>query len=233
MAELVLFYGSTGSFKTAQVVFLAKHVYERTGKTTRLISCDGGGWKPVEDEGLITAGIVEAWNVSAIESPRSVLRKLSQGFWPKVVETGSDRRLVLQAPSADTWKKVGCIAVEGLTSIANVIMRDALNKQLKVAGDDPQAQFSEKVTTVGIDGKELTQDEKYSFASRGNYNDAQRAVYDIVTNFRSLPVKYVYITALEAKGEEEDTRKTIVGPAVIGKAVTSQIGSWVGDMVHL
>lgn len=233
MAELVLFYGSSGSFKTAQVVFLSKLVYERTGKTTRLISCDGGGWKPVEDAGLIAAGIVEAWNVSAIESPRSVLRKLSQGFWPKAVDRNGKPALVLEAPTTDTWNKVGCIAVEGLSSIANVIMRDALNKQLKVAGDDPQAQFSEKVTTVGVDGKELTQDEKYSFASRGNYNDAQRAVYDIVTNFRSLPVKYVYITALESKAEEEDTRKTIIGPAVIGKAATAQVGSWVGDMVHL
>ena len=41
-------------------------------------------------------------------------------------------------------------------------MRDALNRQLKVAGDDPQAQFKETVTMAGMDGKELTQDEKYS-----------------------------------------------------------------------
>jgi hypothetical protein len=230
MAELICEYGSSGAGKTAEILRLAKFVYKRTGKRLRLASCDGGGWKPLD--GAIKAGLIEPWGVSAIENPRSVLRKLSQGFWPETVTRNGTLGLVLRAPSSKTWDDIGALAIEGLTSIANIIMRDALNRQLKVAGDDPQAQFTEKVYVAGLDGKELSQDEKYSFASRGNYNDSQRAVYDIVTNYRSLPVAYVYTSALETRGEEEDTRKTIVGPAVIGKAVTSQVGSWVGDLLH-
>lgn len=230
MAELICEYGSSGAGKTAEILRLAKFVYARTGKKLRLASCDGGGWKPLES--AIKANLIEAWSVSAIENPRSVLRKLSQGFWPEVTNKNGQLGLVLRAPSSKTWDDVGALAIEGLTSIANIIMRDALNNQRKVAGDDPQAQFSEKVTVAGVDGKELTQEEKYSFASRGNYNDAQRSVYDIITNYRSLPVMYVYTSALETRGEEEDTRKSIVGPAVIGKAVTSQVGSWVGDLLH-
>lgn len=234
MAELICVYGGTGSFKTAQAHFLAKYVYKKWGKVTQLASCDGGGWKPLEPD--IEAGLIEAWGVSAIENPRSIMRKLSQGFWPKVTEAGGVKKLVLAPPTPETWKKVGCRVHEGLTSTANIIMRDALNKQLVVAGDQRGERgaisFQEDVTTLDAMGKELKSVEKYSFATQGNYNDAQRAVYDFTTNYRSLPCPYVYLTALEARGEEEDTRKTIIGPAVVGKAMTAQVGTWVGDLIH-
>lgn len=234
MAELICVYGGTGSFKTAQAHFLAKYVYKKWGKVTQLASCDGGGWKPLEPD--IEAGLIEAWGVSAIENPRSVMRKLSQGFWPKVTEVGGAKRLILAPPMPETWKKVGCRIHEGLTSTANIIMRDALNKQLVVAGDQRGERgaisFQEEVQTLDAMGKELKSIEKYSFATQGNYNDAQRAVYDFTTNYRSLPCPYVYLTALEARGEEEDTRKTIIGPAVVGKAMTAQVGTWVGDLIH-
>lgn len=231
MAELICVYGGTGSFKTAQAHFLAKYVYKKWGKRTRLASCDGGGWKPLDPD--IEAGLIEAWGVSAIENPRSIMRNLSRGFWPKIVEQNGQHKLVLVPPTAETWKKIGCIAHEGLTSTANIIMRDALNKQMIVAGDSRGAiSFQEDVNVAGLNGTDLKVSEKYSFATQGNYNDAQRAVYDFVTNYRSLPCPYVYITALEARGEEEDTKKTIIGPAVVGKAMTAQVGTWVGDLIH-
>lgn len=234
MAELICVYGGTGSFKTSQAHFLAKYVYKKWGKVTQLASCDGGGWKPLEPD--IEAGLIEAWGISAIENPRSVMRKLSQGFWPKVVEMQGVKKLVLAPPTAETWKRVGCRVHEGLTSTANIIMRDALNKQLVVAGDQRGERgaisFQEEVQTLDSMGKELKSVEKYSFATQGNYNDAQRAVYDFTTNYRSLPCPYVYLPALEARGEEEDTKKTIIGPAVVGKAMTAQVGTWVGDLIH-
>jgi hypothetical protein len=233
MAELLCVYGSTGSYKTAQLHFIAKYVYERWGKRTRLASCDGGGWKPLDPD--IDAGLIEAWQISAIDNPRSIMRKLSQGYWPEAVRVGDQMKLVLQPPTAATWERIGCVAHEGLTSTANIIMRDALNKQMIVAGDQKgekgAIKFEEKVNVAdGVGSREII--EKYSFATPGNYNDAQRAVYDFATNYRSLPCPLVYFTALEARGEEDETRKTIIGPAVIGKAVTGQVGTWVGDLIH-
>lgn len=234
MAELILVYGGTGSFKTAQLLFLAKYAYKAWGKTTRLASCDGGGWKPLEP--AVDAKLIEAWGVSSLENPRSVLRKLSQGFWPKPSTTNGVTKLVLANDMAELKAKIGVIGLEGLTSVSNIIMRDALNKQLVVSGDQRgekgAIQFDETITTLDAAGKELTSKEKYSFATQGNYNDAQRATFDFCTNLRSLPIPLVYLTALEARGEEEDTRKTIIGPAVIGKAMTSQVGAWVGDQIH-
>jgi hypothetical protein len=232
MAELILVYGGTGSFKTAQLLFLAKYAYKRWGKRTRLASCDGGGWKPLEP--ACDAGLIQAWGISSLENPRSVLRKVSQGFWPRLI--GIPPKLVLAQDMKELVDKIAVEALEGLTSVSNIIMRDALNKQLIVAGDQRgekgAIQFDEKIQVAGLDGKELTQTEKYSFATQGNYNDAQRAAFDFCTNLRSLPIPLVYLTALEARGEEEDTRKTIIGPAVIGKAMTAQVGAWVGDQIH-
>ncbi len=234
MAELIAVYGGTGSFKTAQLHFLAKYVYEKWGKITRLASCDGGGWKPLDPD--VEAGLIVPWSISAIENPRSIMRKLSQGYWPEIAEQNGTRKLVLRPSTPDTWKRVGCIGHEGLTSTANIIMRDALNKQMVVAGDQRGERgaisFSEDVTTIDDKGVQSKATEKYSFATQGNYNDAQRATYDFCTNYRSLPCPIIYMTALEARGEEEDTKKTIIGPAVIGKAMTSQVGTWVGDLIH-
>src|SRR5271154_4944909 len=127
MAELICCYGGTGSFKTAQLHFLAKYTYERYGKRTRLASGGGGGGKPLDPD--IEAGLIEAWSVTAIENPRSIMRKPSQGFWPEPVVVDGKMRIVLRPATPDTWKRVGCIAHEGLTSTANIIMRDALNRQ--------------------------------------------------------------------------------------------------------
>jgi hypothetical protein len=230
MAELILVYGGTGSFKTAQIKFLAKYAYKTWQKTARLASCDGGGWKPLDAS--VKASLIEAWGVSTLENPRTVLRKLSQGYWPKPL----NGKLILAEDKKYLADKIGVFALEGLTSVANVIMRDALNKQMVVAGDQRGERgaisFEEKVQSIDALGKELTLTEKYSFATQGNYNDAQRATYDFCTNLRSLPIPIVYLTALEARGEEEDTKKTIIGPAVVGKAMTSQVGSWVGDQIH-
>ena len=37
MAKSILFYGETGSFKTSQIQSLARYIYERYGKITRVI----------------------------------------------------------------------------------------------------------------------------------------------------------------------------------------------------
>src|SRR5262249_4151983 len=144
------------------------------------------------------------WQGSSLGAPRTGVREMFQGFWAEQGTREGGLGVVFRGPSSKTWGGGGGLAIEGLASIAKIIMRDALNKQLKVAGDEVQAKFEESVVVAGVDGKELTQAEKYSFAARGNYNDAQRATYDIVTNYRSLPVAYVYTSALETKGEEED-----------------------------
>jgi hypothetical protein len=236
MADSIGAYGGSGSFKTTQLLFIAKYCYKRWQKTTRLASIDLGGWKPLEP--ACEAGLIQAWGVSAVEAPRSVLRKLSQGCWPTTQTRDGAIKIVLEDSRATLRDKIGCFAVDGITEVANIIMRDALNKQLIVSadqkgkGEDGLVKFSENVTMMEM-GKELTKEEKYSFSTRGNYNDAQRAAYDYMANMKSLPCPLVYLTFREAKAEEEDTGKTILGPAIIGKAMTPNVSAMVGDLIHM
>lgn len=234
MADSIGAYGGSGSFKTSQLLFIAKYCYKRWQKTSRLASIDLGGWKPLEP--ACEAGLIQAWGVSAVESPRSVLRKITQGYWPKVEDRGGKPTLILVDDRVTLRDKIGCFAIDGITEVANIIMRDALNKQLVVSSDQAGrgevVKFSETVTLSEM-GKELSKEEKYSFATRGNYNDAQRAAYDYLSNLKSLPCPLVYVTFREAKAEEEDTGKTILGPAVIGRAMTPQISASVGDLIHM
>ena len=65
----MVLYGPTGSRKTSQIGEFAKYIYEKTGKITRLVSCDGGGWAPIQD--LINAGIIEAWRILSKLGPGS------------------------------------------------------------------------------------------------------------------------------------------------------------------
>ena len=48
MAATILTYGESGTGKTADVGGLALYIWEKTGKKTRLVSTDSGGWQSVQ-----------------------------------------------------------------------------------------------------------------------------------------------------------------------------------------
>src|ERR1700743_609803 len=85
----ILFYGDTGSSKTTQLALLAKWLWEKKGKRTRLISCDGGGSKQFDDMGLIEAGIVDRFIMPATEHKIANLFRLSKGYWPHLYDDGT------------------------------------------------------------------------------------------------------------------------------------------------
>ena len=45
----LVLYGPTGTRKTVSIGDFAKYIYEKTGKKTRLLTADGGGWGPIQD----------------------------------------------------------------------------------------------------------------------------------------------------------------------------------------
>ena len=114
-AKTVLLYGESGNTKTTQCVHIARYIYKKYGKITRLISSDGGGWAPVEDENLLISkdnpigngGIVEAFNMTNRKKYLSEWRKLAQGYWPKVVEEDGKKVRRFVMTSQEEWKKIG------------------------------------------------------------------------------------------------------------------------------
>jgi len=156
------------------------------------------------------------------------MQSISQGWWPENPnETNPDK--INMVPM--DYHKVGGIAVEGWTSISQVIMRYLPDKGISVGGEnrnkaDANMAFRQQVYR---NGKLVT----VSFGSntRGDYGFVQNSLYGQVMNYNSLPVWYVLYTALEAKSEDED-RVTVYGPSIAGKKATSQCGAWVGDLLH-
>ena len=135
MAESCLIYGDSGSTKTSQIVFLAKYIYETTGKITRMITADGGGYKPVEDSGLIEAGVIEILDFTdRVRYPYvlATLRRLARGQWPKIyVDTDGKRKRGLREAEPDDWKKVGAYAIDGIAGICDIVISNVSNRQEK------------------------------------------------------------------------------------------------------
>jgi hypothetical protein len=226
MADSGCIYGSTGSFKTSQVKWLSRYIYEKTGKSTHLLSCDGGGWRACEDE--VAAGIILPYRVESATLPLVILRKISQGYWPEDPQETLPEKINLVPMD---FSRIGAIGVEGWSSITQMIMRYLPDKGINVGGENRQKADANLTFAlpIHVNGEHVI--ESFGSNTRGDYNFVQNTLYGLVMNFNSLPVKYVLYTALESKTEDDD-RSTIYGPAIAGKKATAQCGAWVGDLIH-
>ncbi len=229
-ARTHLTYGESGTFKTTNAGFFARWVWKRYHKRTRMVSADGGGWAPVQH--YVDAGIIIPFGVGNIgidpskkTSPMTVIRKLSRGEWPKVVKVGNQQMVRLVPTTPEEWADIGAYIVEGLTSIGDLEMEELRRDQRQI-GEDAVGKFS-------IQSQDLSDvAETFSANNRAHYNFVQNEVFTMVRAFSSLPVEHVLFTAHEGKGEDEGTREAIRGPAIVGKAVTAKVPTWVGDCLH-
>jgi len=207
-------YGATGSGKTSQVGEAAQYIYEKFGKTTRLISADGGGYDPLEP--LIKTGIIEVWPIGGWPDLIWALDAACQGWWPEdCFKVGSK----LLPPSAELWKTVGLLAYEGLTSFGDGILLHLEQKKVRLS-QDPAYIFTEG---QGI----------YAGSNMSYYGFVQARLYEFVMKTQMLPVEKVLWTALEGRGEEEGTRVPQYGPSIAGKKAIGKAGQWFGNMLHL
>lgn len=205
--------------KSTQCKFFSHYIYEATGKETLLLSMDGGGWAPMQPE--IDAGLINAYRVNT-EVPLPVLRKISQGYWPKDPSESDIQKTDLRQID---WSRYGGMIVEGVTSISQSLMRHLADKAIKT-GEEATNQFAQRVV---VDGQITT--ESFAGNSRGHYGFVQNTLYSLIMNFSALPCHYVLFTGLESRTEEDD-RTTVYGPQVAGKKATNLIPSWVGDCLH-
>jgi hypothetical protein len=222
MARSGCIYGPTGSWKTSQVKWFARYIAEVTGKATLLLSVDGGGWGACTNE--IEAGMIRAYRAESNVLPLPILRRISQGYWPK--DPNETNPADIDLVPVD-WNEVGGIAVEGWTSVGSTVMRYLPDKGINVGGEDrSKLSFQIPVHVGGV-----AVNEKFGSNTRGDYGFVQNLINGLVLNWNALPVHYVLYTALESKTEDDD-RSTTFGPAIPGKKGTRDCGAWVGDMIH-
>jgi hypothetical protein len=221
VARSGVIFGKTGSYKTTAVKQFARYIYEVTGKSTLLVSMDGGGWDPCVPE--VGAGIIRPYRASQ-QLPFPVLRLICRGYFPEEPEEIEASKINMLPVD---WTKFGGLAVEGFTSISNACMKYLSDHAMLVGGERAiPGIFSQRINVAGA-----VSEEKFGSSTQGHYGWTQNFIYSLVNSAVSLPYLYVLFTALESRTEEDD-RSTTYGPAIAGKKATRDCPSWVGDCLH-
>lgn len=230
-ATSILAYGRTGTGKTSQARYIAEYIWTKHRKKTRFITSDTGSlWSPVQD--LVDAEIIEPllFPTDPRFNPLSTMRKLRRGEW---VEGGVLKPSIKEGNGWKTqnqWKpwtekettEIGAIVIESLTSYGSGILRDLAEKNISVgAGSVP--------------GLRTEEGETFASNTMQHYGMGQSEILEMLNSFVSLPVELVYFTALEGMGEDDDaaTKRAVLGPKSLGKAITEVIPQRVGDCLHM
>ena len=211
-ADLV--FGRTGSTKTTQVGHMAEYIMEKYGQKTRLVSADPGGWISIEH--LCSAGIIDPVQINLqTPFPLEAITRYSMGWWPD-----AHGKLV----KAEVPKDVGAYAFEGLSTFSILIMSNLVSrKDIHIPDTPKESWVDDKLEGGGM---------HWGFSGRAHYGFIQQRMYEIVTNSNHLPVHKVLWTAHETDAKDNQKR-AIMGPQIIGEAMTGQCGAWFGAMLHM
>lgn len=198
----IMSYAMSGEGKTGQIGVLAEDVYAKTGKKTLLYSIDYGGWETVShlcgDDGIIDVvpmlGMAMPWE------------------WSDHIAQG-------HIPFADTWSALnnetyGLVAFDGATGMGDILLKDLADKA--GTGRNPTAQspaikFKEGDTAINNNAP-------------AHYGVVQQHLMASMRKSSLIPVDMVMWTALAKGGAgDEATQELVVGPQMVGKAITAQI----------
>lgn len=226
MARSGCIYGSTGTFKTTAIAHFARYIAETTGKATLLLSADGGGWTPCDEE--IAVGMIRPYFLDIAHDrflPSLVV--IGRGYWPRNPDEPDPSRVVFKQID---WTEIGGMAIEGFTSIGTGLLLHCSQKALKT-GEDATSKFGRAITIEDETGQ--TQEVQVGFAgnSKAHYQFVHNQLQGFTKAITSQPFRYVLFTGIDKKAEEDD-RTTIRGVHTPGKAITTLIPTWVGDFIH-
>lgn len=206
MARTILLYGRTNAGKTAQLGQLAEYVYKTLGKKTRIYTADKGGTDTIRP--YINLGIIEA--VEKDESdPWIFLHSACQG---KVRDR--DGKWV----SGDN-SNIGMFAFESMRSFAEALMTDMASKAAANVNIGGGANIS---FGVSGDGESM----KVSGSNMAHYGVAQSRMTEEIWASMRLPSDYILWTSSVSKDEDTTASGKVLGPDVIGKALTAEVPRW-------
>lgn len=201
----ILLYARTRGGKTTQIGELAEYVYKTTGKKTRVYTIDKGGYDvltPYVDLGIIE--VVEALSTS----PWIFMEKAVTGHIRDVV---------------GKWYKptseIGMYAFEGLTPFGDALMNDMAKKASQGTNIGGGGNVSFKETS---DGETLT----IGGSNMAMYGICQSRIMDAVWQSQKLDAPYILWTASASKDDDLNAGGKVIGPAMVGKALTAEIPRW-------
>lgn len=200
----ILLYGRTRAGKSTQIGELAEHVYKTTGRRTRLYTADRGGVDPVRP--YIDLGIIDVVAQDNTD-PWIFLNKAVRGFVRK------DGKWVAGDGN------VGLFAFESMTAFADALMADMAKKAAENVNIGGGANIS---FAASGDGETL----KISGSNMAHFGVCQSRIKEEVWTSQRLEADYVLWTASASKDEDPEASGKVIGPAVVGKAMTAEVPRW-------
>lgn len=203
MPTTILLYGRTGSGKSTQVGRLAEEVFVTTAKTTRLATSDSGGYDTILP--YIELGLIEV--VPILESdPWIFLNRVVRGY----VRDDKGKWVLDAKKNAN----VGMYAFESAHSIAKLLKLDMERKAasgINIGGD------TNTTFQATGEGENLKIGTTKGFQK---FSIPQSRVWEEILASHKLDAQYVLWTAGLNKGEDDVNTAKVVGPDVIGNALT-------------
>ena len=202
----ILLYGRSNSGKTAQIGKLAEHVYKTSKKKTRLATSDRGGLDTIRP--YVDLGIIEP-----IE-----LGDGDPWIWLNNVVRGKVKDSKGKWVAGDN-ANIGLFAFESLRSIAETLMSSMARK----AGEGISIGGGANISFSVSDGDNTL---KVAGGNMAHFGVAQQRVTDEVWESQKLPGEYVLWTSSVSKDEDTTAAGKVLGPDVIGKALTAEVPRW-------
>lgn len=204
--KTILVYGRTNAGKTAQIGVLAEHVNKTTGKNTRLYTADRGSLKTIVPH--IRLGIVEPIEIENTD-PWIFLNKAVNGY----VRDGKGKW------TTGDLKNIGLVAFESFRSFAEELLMWEANK----AADGINIGGGSNISfTVTGDGESL----KIGGSNQTHYKVVQDRMTSEIWRSQKLDVPTILWTSSVSKDEGSISSGKILGPDVIGKALTEEVPRW-------
>lgn len=202
----ILLYGRSNAGKTAQIGELAEWVYKTHGLRTRLATADRGGVGTVQP--YIDLKIIELVEMGDTD-PWIFLNKVVRGY-----VRDSNSKWVLGDNA-----NIGLFAFESLRSVAESLMSAMATKVGQGTSIGGGSNISFNVTG---DGESL----KVGGSNMAMFGVAQQRITDEVWESQKLNAPYIMWTSSVSKDDDTNAAGKILGPDVIGKALTAEVPRW-------
>ena len=185
---------------------MAEYVYKTEKKTTRLAASDRGGLETIRP--YVDLGIIEVVELGESD-PWIWLNKVVRGGVKR------DGKWVLD-PAANA--KVGLWAFEGMTSIADALMQSLAQKAATGTniGGGGNVNF-----TISGEGENI----KIGGNNQAHYGVVQTRIVEEVWQSQKLD-GWTMWTAATKRDEDPNAAGKVLGPAIVGKALTAEVPRW-------
>lgn len=212
----ILIYSQYGMGKTTLAIELARHL----GVKARVYTAEHSA--SIQD--AVDEGIAEVWKVNTRPHPFETLRAAADGYWPA---DPLDPTSPLVAPTSETWENYPVRIYEGLGTFCQyLISNHATGGLLDRAGRgdiigpvQEHIQFQDGETSIGG-------------LAWAHYNITQREAVGLVQRSQKRP-GFIVWTSHEDDGKERKGAPSVMGPEVLGSAVTASIGREFADVWHI